>query len=684
MKRLVSIMICAVLALSMAAVCAISTAGADYVRGDANGDGKIDMLDLFSLKMHLSEYRTFVDFDCADANGDGQIDLVDMLELKKALSGHYDSLNSLYPPEDSDVGKITVAGKDIGSFAIVVSDPENANMCFAAEELQKYVAIAARRTLQIFYGSTDARNVILLTADPGSVMGNDGYSITVNDKGLILCGGAKRGLMYAVYGLLEDYVGFRFTGYRDRYLYKAASVDIPDGTVDVQIPKVLYRCLCTDPYKDQYLCDSVITNKLSGSTDQPSMLQAKYGYGIQRLLCNAHSFDYFIPPEDNDGVSVPCLQAEETYDICLANMEKLIDSRLSMGQTVGNEITEISCSYDATGKFCQCRDCRILFREEQSHAGALVQFVNMIDDALTEKYPGIRVITNAYSEVRKPPKNVVLNDDVVLLYCWNGCANHKIGTGECGSNHNCLGYSNTVEESYYLGWAEHCSQIYVWYYPTNIYYLLCPQPNLDNLWNDFRWFVDHKAVGFYVVGTTGSSFEDLDSYLIAKLMWDSDMTRDEYDSCLREYLEIYYGDGWTYIAEYIKISTEAGDLKGCVLNDFEQPFDIYSKDYFIEHFDEMEELFRKAAAAAGTIDQKEAVKRLSVHMYFLGYSALYEDRYVNGTQGQRSAYAEGWRSLYEYINANGIRTTYDTRGISRDFTLDVSPMQLVYNIDGER
>ena len=181
MKRLVSIMICAALALSMAAVCAISTAGADYVRGDANGDGKIDMLDLFSLKMHLSEYRTFVDFDCADANGDGQIDLVDMLELKKALSGHYDSLNSLYPPEDSDVGKITVAGKDIGSFAIVVSDPENANMCFAAEELQKYVAIAARRTLQIFYGSTDARNVILLTADPGSIMGNDGYSITVND-----------------------------------------------------------------------------------------------------------------------------------------------------------------------------------------------------------------------------------------------------------------------------------------------------------------------------------------------------------------------------------------------------------------------------------------------------------------------------------------------------------------------
>ena len=87
----------------------------------------------------------------------------------------------------------------------------------------------------------------------------------------------------------------------------------------------------------------------------------------------------------------------------------------------------------------------------------LVPFVNRIDEALRAAYPGIRVITNAYGDVRIPPQNVVLNEEVVLLYCWNGCANHPIGSGECEEGGNSLGYSNTQEEAYYLGWTEHCS-----------------------------------------------------------------------------------------------------------------------------------------------------------------------------------------------------------------------------------
>lgn len=677
-KRLFSALLILVMVLS-AMVAPVPAGASSFQRGDLDEDGELTPLDSLELVKYLSGATDWVELDLADVDGDGAILAIDSLELKLHLAGVID-IAEKYPVSDTNVGTITIGGKNIGKYTILVADPENANIVFAANELQKYLKEACGRTLPIAEGTSSDPYQIVLCADDGSRnLGDDGFCISVSEGTLTIMGGAVRGVMYGVYELLEEYIGYRFLGYNDKVLYTAKTVDLPDGMRDEQVPAVRYRCITIDPYKNDYTYSSVIKRKLSGCSDQPSMLRPEYGYGIQRLFLNAHSLDYFIP-----GVDVPCLSLEDSYETCLSNMKKLLNERIAAGGIVGKDITEISCSYSAEGRFCACAECSATYRAEGSQAGVLVPFVNRIDNALRQEYPGIRVITNAYGDVRIPPRDAVLNEEVVLLYCWNGCANHPIGSGECGEGGNSLGYSNTKEEAYYLGWTGHCSQTYIWYYPTNIYYLLCPQPNLTNLYNDFIWFMEHKAVGFYVVGTAGSSFEGLDAYLISELMWDDGMVEEEYILRMKEYLQAYYGPGWAHIYTYIEMLTQAGDEMGCVLNDYEYPFDIYSKTYFAQHFDTMQELFAQAQAACETDWERENVRRLSAHMLFLGYSATYEDQYKNGTQEQRDAYAAGYRAWYDLVNELGIRVTYTQTGIDKAFSLAVSPMQFVYGIDGQR
>ena len=341
--------ICGLLIASMliAAVTVVVPAGAaSFLRGDVNGDGHVDALDAFELVQYIADVTDWVQFDLADVDGDGDVTVADSLMLRRHLANIID-LSQTYPVPDTNVDRITIAGNNIGMYTIVVTDPENANMRFAASELQKYVKEACGRTLVIAEGDCFSPFQIVLCGDDGSSrLGDDGYSITVSGGTLTIMGGAARGVMYGVYELLEEYFGFRFLGYNDKVLYTAGTIDLPNGLRDEQVPTVRYRCVTIDSFANDYTYSSVIKRKLSGCSSQPSMLRPEYGYGIERLFLNAHSMDYFVP-----DAAVPCLSSEDTYETCLVNMKALLDQRIAAGGIVGKSITEISCSYSAEGKF---------------------------------------------------------------------------------------------------------------------------------------------------------------------------------------------------------------------------------------------------------------------------------------------------------------------------------------------
>lgn len=709
MRKLIAVLI--LVSVLMGSLC--FTAGADYhsyAPGDVDSSGEINAKDAFELKKHLVGMVNNADSVAAELTEDGKVNAKDMLMLANHLAGNLD-VNDVLGVGDKTVGRITIGGRSIAAYTVVVTNPDNANMVFAASELKKYVKNATGIELEVVEGECDDEYKITLLEDEGETLGTDGFSITVADGQLTIMGGALRGTMYGVYELIEEYIGYRFYGYYDSDLWEATAVDIAEGLCDVQIPDARYRDNKISPYKDMDIYYSVIKRKLNGA----SVDNATYGYGVNRVGPHAHSFDYYasddcfasgkgykhcltdfnIYTDEDDGEEDGIIEKKSTYQAVLENMCALLDARLASGQQIGREITEISCSFAADNTFCACssRDktkntCSKICKEEGTYAGPLVDFVNKIEEELSARYPGIRVITNAYSQIRVPPTTRSLNDNVVLLYCWNGCVNHSIENDEClpdglvtdtsggGSYPAKLG-SNTVDKEYYLGWMEHCSQAYIWYYPTNIYYSLAPLSNTFKIYDDMRWFMEHKAVGFYVVGTSNDAFDDMNAYLISEMMWDKDITKEEYEQMICEYLAWKYGPGWENIYQYLKMLEEAGNDMGCYMTEFSHPMEMYSKEYFVEHFDEMLALFEAAAAQAND-EQFENIQGAVAHLYFLGLEALYDSQYVNGNAEAREAYAEEYESWYEFVNEHDIRVTYQRVGISDAFDVNKSPCELVY------
>ncbi len=64
----------------------------NYIKGDVNGDGKIDILDLATMRRHLAGNPTEIDEKAADLDGNGDITILDLAILRRYLAGNEEVL----------------------------------------------------------------------------------------------------------------------------------------------------------------------------------------------------------------------------------------------------------------------------------------------------------------------------------------------------------------------------------------------------------------------------------------------------------------------------------------------------------------------------------------------------------------------------------------------------------------
>lgn len=62
------------------------TAASDFIYGDANSDGRINLLDLIQLRKHLAKWNVDIDLAAADVKFDGNVNLLDLIQLRKYLA----------------------------------------------------------------------------------------------------------------------------------------------------------------------------------------------------------------------------------------------------------------------------------------------------------------------------------------------------------------------------------------------------------------------------------------------------------------------------------------------------------------------------------------------------------------------------------------------------------------------
>lgn len=706
MKKIIAFILAVIMTVSAFTVIA-GAATVDgkhgYVPGDATDDRKVDIKDVITMRCFIAGIDSIrdINFIAADVDGNNSVDMKDVLSIRYSIAG-IETLDHGNDDGQYDVSVAAIGGRNLSRFSIRI--PENPDSCmdYSAKLLKQKVASACGITMNIIYDNTPTKDYLIdLRYDVDNLydLGTDGYHVKVEKTGnLTVDCGTKRAPLYAVYYILEKLMGYRFLNGDVNYLYKSDYVDFPDGYEDIEVPVFEYRGLnqlgSTGEGAFAALHLNAVDANISYGADN-----AKYGGGVGNLYLHGHSYEYQkavgskldeagITDLDSKAamdvfniygyntpqrealhleVEQPCLTDEDTFR-WIMNFSYLL-CKAKKDKVPGVAYTMLSCSPNDNINFCTCPRCKAIYAEEGSIAGTVFRLSNRVAEAVSEQFPGVGVFTIAYWDARNPPAHTRPSDDVCVCFCIGGCNNHTYDRVDqceaCGGNSRLQqtywdghteNSSNVSDIDFYLKWAELTNNLYVWYYSCNFYYYISPCPNILNIYNDYKYLASTGAIGVYTEGPSrGYTFETLRGYLASRMMWDPFMTEEEFEDILDEALMIYFGDGWKYIKEYIYMQDICGNLQPCFTNNFDRPWNFYNKDYYRENFDYMLNLFNQAYDATTDEDQRERIELARVHVYFLGLSATYDERYASATATaqQKADYKKMYSDFWNYINDNG-------------------------------
>ena len=706
MKRFLSLVLAAVMLVPVFCFLPKTDAAVThgFTLGDANDDLSVSMKDVLLMRRYIAGLAGDRDIDliAADVMSDNSVDAKDVLKIRRSIAG-LDTLDGNNTDNKYKVDNVMIGDANIVRYTVVLDEDADPCLDNASEVFCDRIKRACGIKLNVAWGDEGiaGRKIKFMhDNDDEYDLGSDGFRIEVADDGdlLMWCGRAdeQRGAMYMVYHFLEEFVGYRFLIADDLgsqgeengdvvYLYESERAAIPAGYEETVVPKITYRAL-SQRGRSNTNFSALHINDTQAAHD------ARYGWRVGTLYIHAHSYAYQMAgiehAYDNKWIedhglhaTQPCLTAEETYEKIVEFNTWLIEDRVTWGTVladgtrVGNErlgktYTQVSCSPNDNTDFCQCAKCKAVYAEEGSISGTVFRLANRVSEKLEETYPTVETYTIAYWDARRPPKITRPRDSVCVCYCIGGCNNHPYDNTElcaaCGGNPrlqqvnwdgSSSNSSNVDDIRYYLEWTELTNNIQIWYYSCLYTYYISPAANIFNIYNDIKFLAETGTEGVYFEGSGGAKycFEYLRGYLATRMMWDPYMSEEEFNDLLNEFLWIFYGDGWQFIREYLEMANYASDLEGCWTNNFDRPFNIYSEDYFREHYKEMAVLFDKAYDAAETSAQKKRVSNCRMQCDFLGLSATFERDWKNGDEAARNEYRRRYVNLYNYIVNNGVK-----------------------------
>lgn len=459
----------------------------------------------------------------------------------------------------SGIGAQLLNGKGL---AVVIIIPQQAKSIEkqAAQELQHYLLMIAGSTVEILE-ETDSKNksAIYLGQTRFAKLKNidfsqleeDGYISKVQGNHLILVGGKKGGILYAVYDLLDE-LGFKRFGAEETFIPNTSIASIPKKE-KVFNPKVKYRTtsysqMASQPYSDWH--------KLSTRDD--------WGLFV-------HTLDTLVPSKQYgktnpeyysliDGVRRPgtqlCLSNPELLQVLIASLKTKIELKPNA--------TYWSVSQDDNDRYCACSDCKALNEKYGGvPSGSIIWFVNQVAKAIPNKI----ISTLAYWYSRKAPKNIQIESNVNIMLC------NIESSREAPVFVTDKAFSNDL-----TNWGTLSKDILIWDYNIQFTNFVSPFPNLYTIKPNIKFYTDNNVRGLFMQANNEPAAEMalLRSYLISKLMWQPDADESE---LMNEFLIGYFGKAGTFIRKYIDSMQESLKASGMKLSIFGDP--IHAKNTYL-------------------------------------------------------------------------------------------------------
>lgn len=439
---------------------------------------------------------------------------------------------------------------------IALADENDARLVAAGDTLAKYMK---QITGKIFVISAEGEGM-KFTLGYSAEIPDNGYVIETKENEVSIVGNGTRGVIHGVYAFLEKYC--------DCDWYTSTLYSIPENK-DLIIPsgekteyKPYFEYTDTDwlsPHDTEYS----LANGLNGNTYRqiPSELggMVEYISGFAHTLgsqfCSRDTYfesnpEYFALHNGIRQNEQLCLTNEDVYNLVLSEVMALLEEK----HNPDSSLQIISLTQGDSGenaKMCQCKNCKAIDDENGSHSGTMITFVNRIAKAVKDAgYENVAIDTFAYRYTRKAPSKVVPSENVIVRLCTIECCfAHTLDDIVCPSNRALM---SDLKE-----WSNICDRIYVWDYTTNYAHTLGIFPDFGVIQKNIKVFYENNVVGIYEEGNyymneCDGEFGELRSYLLSKLMQNPFI---DFNKCMNEFLEAYYGKGWENIRQFIDMIT---------------------------------------------------------------------------------------------------------------------------------
>ena len=442
----------------------------------------------------------------------------------------------------------------------------------AADELVSYVQKissvrlpvvtegSAEVTAGIYIGNTQFASQNKVTYPEAQF--NEGWAIKAVKGNLVLCGGDGRGVLYAVYHLLEDEFGVRWWTYWEEYVPETPVLALAGNYKKSGKPAMAFRDIHggkTSVNETNLFC---VRNRLNGDTaNAPAEYGGEEAFG---LPAHVHTFnryfdinDYNAHPEwfayvNGGRISNGqlCLTNEALIEEMSARVIRSVEQSYANADAQGiNRPRYFDVSANDQEDHCTCAEC-LAARQEKGLSGVMLSFVNAVAANVGEVYPEVFIETLAYqSYIEMPLDDTKPADNVVIRLCLSDRdVLHSL-------NHE--NNQSTVQQI--KDWVSITKegQLYVWDYCV-FYMNPGVSPTVMNYSENFKLMQELGVDGYFgeIENPIMVDFWEMKVWMMAKLAEDPSLDEDK---LIDDFLNGYYGAAAPYLRQYLDLVYEKAD-----------------------------------------------------------------------------------------------------------------------------
>ena len=453
------------------------------------------------------------------------------------------------------------------SYKIAVSDKQEVQDVYAAQELAKYLSKVIGSNFTVVKESEiSAGNTIYVGNTKYSQAQNftpDEFRIYLDGKNVIITGSPQRGVLSGVYEFLERFADVRFFTPECERVPSKKTVNIPDKT-DIRHKSAFEYRYIYSGNRQRNSTEFFRKMRLSGWGDN-----MKYGSSA-RFGTDGHCHTYFkfskdFPQEiswaDANGsrhiVKTPlhgsiCFSHPEVLKRFVERLKKNIASDRAKAAKENQPPPQYySVSQNDCDAACGCAECK-KFIKKYGVSGLVIDFSNRLAEKITEVYPDVKIQIFAYFDSLNIPKTAIRPHKNVIV---------QIASYQTTFHDHLRSVNDSINKQYLAlleDWKKSADSLGIWDYWRYFSGFKPPAPIVLNLADNIKAYKNNNVVFFFTEFETAPkdllSFYDMTFYVGSRLL---DAPSKDPQVLIDEFAETYYGAAAPAMKKLLILLTEA-------------------------------------------------------------------------------------------------------------------------------